>query len=163
MSVSSIPSNAPRCLAPFRVTPVSRVDAGLPIDVDFNSYALTCPCGHSIWRVHGYWFDDTSELDDPIAIECQNCHAIRDLLDTRTDGYDAEIGDVPSDPAGGSKVIWTCPRCSLQVGKLIASFGYQYEQDNDTARPEDLFDAVVITHICLNSKDVVQVCMFECA
>jgi hypothetical protein len=159
-----LPSLAPRCLSPFAYRQVTPSDAGLPEDVNFNSFALVCSCGADDWRVHGYWLGNREAFIGPLAVECTQCAAKLELIDTDKDGHDAEIGDSCVERGSGPRTIWICDECKSSDGRLIASFGYQFEPDAEVAlRQQDYFDAFILTHLCRASRRMVQVAMFDCA
>jgi hypothetical protein len=163
VTVTPIPTIAPRCLNQFRVRPVSSRDAGLPVPEGFATWALGCPCGDDRWRVLGNWFAFPLEFEGPLHAECSKCGCRLRLINTATDGYNGEIG-VGIVEAETAREMWTCPDCGTPEGSLLASFGYQYEPDGEnTDRLQDFFDAFLLTHLCLESRQPVRVAMFDCA
>lgn len=162
--MSQLPPLPPRCLLPFACHKVSPAAAGLPEGLHFNSFTLICPCGGDIWKLHGYWLGDREALIGPLAVECTQCAAVRELIDTTKDGHDAEIGDSLAEQGAGPRTTWICENCSATSGPLIASFGYQFEPDAEAAvRQQDYFDAFILTHLCGASRKPQQVTMFDCA
>ena len=107
------------------------------------------------------------EFGDPLDIECCGCQAIRRLFDINQDGYNAEIGDLWDRDTNDPKHVWTCPQCQSPEGRLIASFGYQYElfepHEPESHRSQDYFDAFLLHHFCVNDDSRVEVIVFECA
>jgi hypothetical protein len=160
---ASLPSLPPRCLKNFRIQKVRPQDAGLPTDVDFNSYLLRCSCGRDLWRVSGNWFHGTTEFVGPLIVECVQCAVRHRLIERSIDGFNGEIGDGVSEPDEASDV-WSCPNCGKPEGCLIASFGYQFEPSEDIAlRQHDYFDTFILTHVCQGSTNPVQITVFDCA
>lgn len=160
----ALPSEPPRCIKPFGYARVQTSVAGLPSGVNFNCFKLICRCGHDIWRVHGYWLGNRDGFIGPLAIRCAKCGELQELIDTDKDGHDAEIGDSSLERRSGARSEWECNSCNSSSGRLIASFGYQFEPDDEVARrPQDYFDTFILTHICLDNGNAVEVAMFDCA
>jgi hypothetical protein len=162
-----LPSDAPRCLELFGKQQVTNSAAMLPPEYCFNSYRLSCPCGGEAWRVHGYSLFDGKEFVDPLEVECCQCRQIKPLIDCERDGYDGEIGGCERIRSTGPKNIWTCSHCHSADGRLIASFGYQFEpfdpHNPESSHSQDFFDAFLLRHFCLQGNGSVEVVAFECA
>ncbi len=158
------PELPPRCLQNFRVRSVAPSEAGLPDGVSFNSYLIECTCSHDIWRIHGYLIAGTLAFDDPLFLECRQCNRIIKLIDTEHDGYDAEVGQLGIPSLEKMRIIWKCETCQSEYGRVIASFGYQYDLgDGAVTGTQNLFDTFRISHICLDTNEIIEVATFECA
>lgn len=159
-----LPSLPPRCLLPYTYRQIAPADASLPRNVDFNSFELMCPCGNQEWHLNGYWFGNKEDFIGPLETQCTGCNAQQELIDTQKDGHDAEIGDSYGAQGTGTRTVWCCHECNSSAGRLIASFGYHFEPDAEVAlRPQDYFDAFILTHVCKSKHGTVQVTMFDCA
>ena len=110
----------------------------------------------------GNWFENTKEFVGPLIAVCSRCAKHQRLIDRAIDGYNAEIGD-PFPDEDEANDMWFCIRCNNKEGRLIASFGYQYDLDTTEPRLQDYFDCFLLTHTCLTSASTIQVAMQDCA
>jgi hypothetical protein len=162
-----LPSDAPRCLQSFGKALVTNAEAMLPPEYCFKSYRLICPCGGETWRVLGYAIPGSQEFDDPLEVECCRCGELKALIDCDRDGYDGEIGGGNRMRSAGPKETWACPQCHTADGRLIASFGYQFEpfgsHEPESSHAQDFFDTFLLRHFCLHGDGSVEIVAFECA
>ena len=164
-----LPTDVPRCLKSLGYRRARLSDTGLPADYLFNAFYLACPCGNADLRVQGYWLSDAEHiLISPLAVECTRCGMIHELFDSAKDGHDGEIDDSRTERGSGLRICWNCNACGRPEGRLIASFGYQFDPGDDSdddvvLRQQDYFDAFILTHRCLSGDHAVEVAMFDCA
>ena len=111
----------------------------------------------------GTWLDKGHELAGPLFAMCPQCNINLRIIDRSRDGYDGEIGDGIDEGDAGMSAVWSCGVCGRTKGKLIASFGYQYEANENDERLHDFFDAFILSHICPDSGEPVVITAFECA
>lgn len=160
--MTSLPTIPPRCLQEFRAALVPNSSAGLSAEYAwFTSFALACRCGNDEWQVRGNSLDPT-EFVGPLFAVCTQCTLQQRLIDRTLDGYNAEIGDNFLEESEAHDV-WGCPRCQHAEGRLIASFGYQYDFDPAEPRLQDYFDCFLLAHVCMHGDQAVQVAMCDCA
>lgn len=187
-------THPPRCIAAFTARPaslpgvtfdghasVSELDYELPQGVIIEGpehicplFSLACSCGGEWFFVHGYrWvnpdYGGTTVFLSPVALECQACGKLADLLDTDEHGYDAELGHgTATVRAEGERALFSCPDCGRQPLAVFIRFEYPDDLfDGDFAefagREQELFTWVNLTGKCPSCSRVFAIADFECA
>jgi hypothetical protein len=169
-------SHPPRCLAGFEVqrTPVD----GLTFDghgEEINTlFKINCPCSHGRSHVLGYYWRNPNYANSivfigPVALRCDLCGEITELIDTEVHGYDAECGHGSATRRGeGERAEFRCEKCGASPMEVSIRFEYPddlFNADFKTfrGREQDLFTWVTILGKCCSCsrKDVIT--EFECA
>jgi len=187
-------SHPPRCIKGFIARPtalsdtefdghssLSQLDLDVPSCVIIDApehicpmFALSCPCGGEKLFFHGYqWvnpdFGNTTVFLSPLALECQACGKLADLLDTDLHGYDAELGHgTATVRAAGDRAVFSCPECGRHPLDVFIRFEYLDDLfDGDFAefagREQELFTWVNVAGKCPKCSQVLAVADYECA
>lgn len=128
-------SHPPRCLAGFRVKPARL--RGVTFDghgEKLNTiFRLACSCGHEKAYVLGhYWrnpdYHNIEVFISPLALECNSCGKITELIDTGRHGYDSEFCSGSATKRGkGRRQRFRCEKCGPMPMQVHARFEYPGE------------------------------------
>lgn len=168
----------PRCLTGFRVSPTKI--PGYPWWGGHGAlmntvFALNCTCGHGHFHVLGHYMKSPSPrrvrtvFVGPIALKCDSCDKITELIDTNSHGYDAELGHGSVTLTGqGERVPFSCAKCGVKAMEIIVRFDYTpdvLEEDfsDFRGREQDLFTWFTLLGRCEGCDKLLIVTEFECA
>ena len=167
-------SHPPSCLAGFKVqpTPLHGITFDGHGEENNTVFRLSCPCGHGRSRILGhYWRNphyDTVVFVGPLALCCEACGQVTELIDTDVHGYDAECGHGSATARGeGERVEFKCEACGASSMEVSVRFEYSDDLfDSDfkrfRGREQDLFSWVTILGKCCSCSHATSI-DFECA
>jgi len=155
---------SPRCLAT-----IVREEDG-PRSGDYNSWRLSCPCGHRVGNILGHRlgvlkpdFEDWDWLVSPIAFRCQRCDREAEILDTAQHGFASECFLLDGQGFScvayrgeGAKTSFRCPTCQGTGWEVTVALTYDLGAIADVAedeqlaitQPMDFFDRYELTGRC---------------
>lgn len=138
--VELLQTTTPSCLRNFNATP-----SQLPVPFDDNPcsiWQVACPCGGTKARFFGYPLKDYNPEYDgpecfisPLALECDACKTVTELLDTDRHGYHAEVarrdGGIGSVKRRGKgpRRAFACSGCKKDHFEVIVGFVFWYPDE----------------------------------
>lgn len=105
----------------------------------------------------------------PLALRCESCGAITELIDTDIHGYDAELGHGPCTMRGqGQRSEFACDLCGPAPMDVVVRFEYSEDLFDDEfkdfrGREQDLFSWFTVLGRCSGCPRLITVADFECA
>jgi len=137
-------------------------------------FQLKCSCGHSRSRVLGhYWrnpdYGNLIVFIGPVALRCDLCGRVAELIDTDIHGYDAECGHGSVTNRGqGERAEFKCEKCGASSMEVSIRFEYPDDLFSDDfkkfhGRQQDLFSWVTILGKCHSCCQMNTITDFECA
>jgi hypothetical protein len=169
-------ANPPRCLAGFAIAPDEL--SGISFDghgEELNTiFRLSCRCGDDRHYVLGhYWrnpdYGNQLVFLSPIALRCEACERVTELIDTDRHGYDGELGGIVATKRGeGDRVEFACEECGPKPFRIWVRFEYPDDLFDRSlrefrGRQQDLFNWFSLIGQCSGCSRLRPVTDFECA
>jgi hypothetical protein len=166
-------THPPKCIAAYIAEPTQLAD------VTFDghgeqlnpTFAIGCQCGHRRFIVLGHYTTNRDILIyvSPLALRCESCHAITELLDTDVHGYDAELGHgATTIRVEGEFEEFKCDQCGPIPMEIYTRFEYPDDLFDDDmpecrGREQELFTWFSLHARCSGCSRMLDVTDFECA
>jgi hypothetical protein len=171
-------SHPPRCLAAFTSHPLALTVTepdGHGEEAN-TAFRLACGCGAGSHRILGhFWRNEYYKVVvfvGPLALSCESCGKVAELLDTEHHGYDGEIcGGGATARGEGERAEFHCEGCGGGVFEAYVRFEYPddlMEMFNEGIEdfiggPEDLFTWFWLAGRCEGCGTLGAITDFECA
>lgn len=169
-------THPPRCLMEFVIAPAHL--EGVAFDghgEELNTiFSVSCSCGHNRHFILGhYWrnpaYKNVLVFVSPLALRCEACGEITELIDTDVHGYDSELGNGSCTMRGkGRRDEFKCEECGVHPFNVYARFEYPDDLFTDDfqdfrGREQDLFTWFSLVGTCSNCSRLRAITDFECA
>ena len=168
-------THPPRCLAAFiaESTHLPGVEFDGHGEELNTAFRLACSCGRREHRVLGYyWHNPDFQVEvflSPLALRCDACGTVEELIDTAIHGYDGEYAGMPATMRGeGERSEYACAACGPQPFEIYVRFEYpddlfEDEDEEIRGREHDLFTWFSLVGQCQRCEQLRKITDFECA